>query len=190
MILFCNNEWQHILFLCILLWFLPTCVCWLEYLLKMLKILSLWYSRGVLRFLKGNEKKLYRNLKRSTLKLERNKSHLMFNETCHNNDILTKYTTKNRKKLVHSRSMLEKNFPIQQSDNTGILWWIWEKWFKKIFEKTLVFFIEKRSCLVKMWRVIGFLKKNIRNILIKCEYLNEIGFIQHYIISHEHFFKS
>ena len=36
-----------------------------------------------MRFLKDNEKKLFRNLEHSNLKLERNKSHLMFNETCH-----------------------------------------------------------------------------------------------------------
>ena len=51
--------------------------------IKMIKILSLWYSLVVLRFLKDNENKLFRNLERSTLKLEGNKSHLMFNETCH-----------------------------------------------------------------------------------------------------------
>ena len=85
-------------FLCVLLWFLPTCLLSyfsvntedgcsgrLKYLLKMLKILSLWYSRFVLRFLKENEKKLFRNLERTTLKLERTKSQLMFNETCYNN---------------------------------------------------------------------------------------------------------
>ena len=32
-----------------------------------------------------NEKIIYRNLERNTLKLERNKSYLMFNETCYNN---------------------------------------------------------------------------------------------------------
>ena len=46
----------------------------------------------VLRIMKDNEKKLFINLKRSTLKMERKKSHLMFNETCYNNDILPKYT--------------------------------------------------------------------------------------------------
>ena len=55
-------------------------------------ILSLWYSRVVLRFLKDNKNKLLRNLERSTLKLERNKSHLMYNEACHSDDILPKYT--------------------------------------------------------------------------------------------------
>ena len=39
------------------------------------------------------EKTIYRNLERSTLKLERNKSHPMFNELCYNNDILPTYTT-------------------------------------------------------------------------------------------------
>ena len=51
----------------------------------MIKILSLWSSRVVLRFLKDNEKKLFRNSERTTLKLERNKSHLTFKETCYNN---------------------------------------------------------------------------------------------------------
>ena len=37
-------------------------------------------------------KKSFRDLERNTLKLERNKSHLMFNETCYNNDILPTYT--------------------------------------------------------------------------------------------------
>ena len=64
-----------------------------EIFIKMIKILSLWYSRVVLRFLKDNEKKLLgRNLERTTLKLERNKSYLMFNETCYNNNILPNCT--------------------------------------------------------------------------------------------------
>ena len=49
----------------------------------MIRMLILWYSQVVLKFLKDNEKKLFRNLERSTLKLERNNSHLMFNETCY-----------------------------------------------------------------------------------------------------------
>ena len=40
----------------------------------------------------GQRKATYRNLERSTLKLEKNKSHPMFNETCYNNDILPAYT--------------------------------------------------------------------------------------------------
>ena len=44
------------------------------------------------RFLTNNEKIIYRNLERSTLKLERSKSYLMFNETCYINDILPTYT--------------------------------------------------------------------------------------------------
>ena len=59
----------------------------------MIKILSLWYSQVLLRLLKDNEKKLYRNLECRTLKLERNKSHLMFNETCYDDDILPKFTS-------------------------------------------------------------------------------------------------
>ena len=53
----------------------------------MIKVLSFWYSKIVLRFFTDNEKIIYRNLERITKKLENNKSHLMFNETCYNNDI-------------------------------------------------------------------------------------------------------
>ena len=63
----------------------------LKYLLKMIKILSSLYYLVVLRFLKDNEKKLFRSLDRRTLKPETNKSHSMFNETCYNNDILANY---------------------------------------------------------------------------------------------------
>ena len=52
----------------------------------MIKVLSFWYSKIVLRFLKDNEKTMYRNLERSILKLKKYKSHLMFNETCYNNN--------------------------------------------------------------------------------------------------------
>ena len=58
----------------------------------MIKVLSFWYFKILLRFLKRNKKTLYRNLERSTLKFEKNKSHAMFNETCYNNDILPTYT--------------------------------------------------------------------------------------------------
>ena len=43
----------------------------LKYLLKMIKILSLWYSRVAMRFLTNEENELFRNLEISTLKLER-----------------------------------------------------------------------------------------------------------------------
>ena len=72
--------------------FLNNLFYWFFYLLKMIQILSSWYSRVVLRLWKDNKKKLFRNLERTALKLERNKSHLIFNETCYNNDILPKYT--------------------------------------------------------------------------------------------------
>ena len=55
--------------------------------IEIIKILSLWCSKIVLRLFKANEKTLYRNLERSTLKLERNKTHLMFNETCYNKNL-------------------------------------------------------------------------------------------------------
>ena len=38
------------------------------------------------------KKIIYRNLERNTLKLEKKKALLMFNETCYNNDILPTYT--------------------------------------------------------------------------------------------------
>ena len=60
----------------------------------MIKVLSLWYSRVVPRFFKDNEKKLFKNLERSTLKFERMKSHIIFNETSYNNNILSNYTRK------------------------------------------------------------------------------------------------
>ena len=41
--------------------------------------------------LTDNEKIIFRNLERSTLKLEKNKSHLMFNETCYNNNEINVY---------------------------------------------------------------------------------------------------
>ena len=55
----------------------------LKYILKLIKVLSLWYVRFVLRFLNYVKKKLFRNLDLSTLKLERKKSHLMIEETCY-----------------------------------------------------------------------------------------------------------
>ena len=58
----------------------------------MIQVLSFWYSKIVLRFLTDNEKIIYRNLERKILKLEGDKSHLMFNETCYNNDILPIHT--------------------------------------------------------------------------------------------------
>ena len=61
-----------------------------EIFIKLIKFLSFWYSKIVLRFFKDNEKTLYRNLERSTLKLEKKKSHLMFNETCCKFNIKTK----------------------------------------------------------------------------------------------------
>ena len=61
--------------------------------IKMIKVLSFWYSKIHLRFFKDNEKTLYRNMERFTLKLEKkNKSHLMFNKASYNNDILPTYT--------------------------------------------------------------------------------------------------
>ena len=58
------------------------------YILRMLRILSLWYSRVVLRFLKNNENKLIRNFESSPLILEIKKSHLVFNETFFNSCIV------------------------------------------------------------------------------------------------------
>ena len=91
LILFFNKNWQHTLFLCVLLCFLWTCFLLsslsvntedgcsrqLKHSLKMIKILSLWYSQVVLTFLKDNDKKLFRNLEHITLKLERNESYQM-----------------------------------------------------------------------------------------------------------------
>ena len=55
--------------------------------------MSFWYSNIVWRFFKDNENTIYGNLERSTLKLEKNKSHIVFNETCYNNDILLIYSS-------------------------------------------------------------------------------------------------
>ena len=44
-----------------------------------------WYSKTVVRFLKDNGKNIYRNIKPGTLKVEKNKSDLMLNETCYTN---------------------------------------------------------------------------------------------------------
>ena len=61
--------------------------------IKMIRVLSFWYSKIVLRFLTDNEKIIYTNFERNTLQLEKeNKSHLMFNETCYNRDILPTHT--------------------------------------------------------------------------------------------------
>ena len=49
-------------------------------------IMNLWYPRLVMRLSKDNEKILFGNWKRCTWKLEREKSHLMFNEECYNNE--------------------------------------------------------------------------------------------------------
>ena len=48
----------------------------------MIKVLSFRYSKIVSRFFTEKEKIKYRNMERNTLKLEINKSHVMFNETC------------------------------------------------------------------------------------------------------------
>ena len=55
----------------------------------MIKVLNFWYSKIVLRFFKDKQKIIYKNLERSTLKLEK-KSHLMFNETYYNNNLYSK----------------------------------------------------------------------------------------------------
>ena len=46
----------------------------------------------VKRFFIDNGKKLLISLEHSTLKLEKKKSHFIFNETCYNNDILSNNT--------------------------------------------------------------------------------------------------
>ena len=66
----------------------------------MLKFYSLFFFSGntddccsgrlkylFVRFFTDNKKIMHSNLELFALKLERNKSHLMFNETCFNNDI-------------------------------------------------------------------------------------------------------
>ena len=60
--------------------------------IKTIEVWSFWYSKIVLRFFKDNENTLCRNPEICTLKLENNKSRLMFNETCDNSDILSTYT--------------------------------------------------------------------------------------------------
>ena len=57
----------------------------------MIKVLSFWYSKIILRFFKVNEKDIYRNREGNTIKFKKYKSHLMFNEACYNNDILPTY---------------------------------------------------------------------------------------------------
>ena len=42
--------------------------------------------------IQDSEKKLFRNLERSAMKFEEKKSHLMFVETCYDNDILPNLT--------------------------------------------------------------------------------------------------
>ena len=50
----------------------------LKYLFEIIKVMSLWYSLVLLRFLKNNAKKWFINLELSTLELERKKSHYLY----------------------------------------------------------------------------------------------------------------
>ena len=49
------------------------------------KILTTWLSRIVIRKLKGNELKTFRELKKTNCKLIKLKAHLQFNLTCDHN---------------------------------------------------------------------------------------------------------
>ena len=153
MIIFSNKDWQHILFLCVLFWFYELFLCSLsantkdgcsrrlKYLLKMIKTLTLCYSRVLLRFLKDNEKKLFRNLKRSTLKLERNKSHLMFNynwkkkhdykfQDCRNSHLISQL----QMKLVPKFTKEGPDVSFTQFEKVVFQWLslFWKKWLNLV----------------------------------------------------------
>ena len=57
-----------------------------------LKFLTLWYSKIAFRFLSDENKKIFRQLEKVSLKIISAQSHLSFNETCLNNKLLPKYT--------------------------------------------------------------------------------------------------
>ena len=57
-----------------------------EIFIERIKVVSFLYPTIVIRFFKDNERILFINSERSTLKLEKKKSYLMFNETCYNNN--------------------------------------------------------------------------------------------------------
>ena len=63
----------------------------LKYLFKMVTILILQYSRVLLRFFRDKEKKMCKNQERSTAKLKKKKSQLMFDETCFKKNICHNY---------------------------------------------------------------------------------------------------
>ena len=64
-----------------------------------------WYFRVVLRFFRDNERKMHRNLEHGTLNLEKKKSHIMFNKTCDNNDMLPNYTRKRHSRRIRILSI-------------------------------------------------------------------------------------
>ena len=59
------------------------------------KTIAKWLSRIILKTSNRETKSAYRDLEKNYKKLARELSHLNYNETCINNDILPKYT-KNR----------------------------------------------------------------------------------------------
>ena len=67
------------------------------------------------------KKMIYRNLESNTLKLERDKSHLMFNETCYNNDILPTYI-KNLKISKDRLCFKSYMFSIYSTSDKGFVW--------------------------------------------------------------------
>ena len=88
--LFLLGEMYHISFYSLL--FVLIILVTAEIYIKMSKVLSFWYSKIVFRHSNDDEKTIYRNLERCTLKLEKKKSHFMFNESHYNNVILLTYT--------------------------------------------------------------------------------------------------
>ena len=71
--------------------------------IKVTNVLSFWYLKIVLGFFKVNKKTLYRNLKHTTLELEKKDAHLMFNETCYSNEVLLMHTNIKLKKLIRQK---------------------------------------------------------------------------------------
>ena len=59
---------------------------------EMLSIITFWLSKVILKISDLNIKNKFRKLERISLKIAAVKSHLMFNETCLNNNLLPKYT--------------------------------------------------------------------------------------------------
>ena len=129
--------------------------------IKMIKVLSFWYSKIVLRFLMDNEKIIYRNLERNTLKLERNKSHLMFHQTCYNNNRDAKELSQHSA-IMHNRTFNNITDYIKYLHiRKCIYWFFFEKVHIDVLQITLIWVISPLSIQAKCSNALGLTQKNI-----------------------------